>query len=127
MKSLHGKRAFITGASAGIGRATALRFAAMGADLVLLARRENKLQSLVSEIQEEGGRADYRALDLADQRSLSEFAKSVADDGGVDILVNNVSGPAPGRLLDATPADFERDSRCISSPLRYWCSRLSME
>ena len=89
MKSLQGKRAFITGASAGIGRATALRFAAMGADLVLVARRENKLQSLVSEIQEEGGRAEYLALDLADQRALSESAKSLADDGGIDILVNN--------------------------------------
>ena len=108
MKSLQGKRAFITGASAGIGRATALRFAAMGADLVLVARRENKLQSLVSEIQAEGGRAEYLALDLADQRKLSESAKSLADDGGIDILVNNVSGPAPGRLLDATPADFEQ-------------------
>ncbi|MBV8653468.1 MAG: SDR family oxidoreductase [Alphaproteobacteria bacterium] len=90
MSRLTGKVALITGASAGIGRATATLFAAEGARLVLGARREAELQSLVAEIESAGGHAvalagDVRSEDYAQtlvERAVSRFDR-------LDIAFNN--------------------------------------
>ena len=74
---LNNKIALITGASAGIGRASALRFAAEGAKLVLNARRPEPLQALAEQIRAAGGEVVVHAADVADPataRALGELA-----------------------------------------------------
>ncbi|WP_157216267.1 SDR family oxidoreductase [Flavisphingomonas formosensis] len=90
MDRLHNKVAIITGASAGIGRATALLFAQEGASLVVGARRQGELDSLVAEIEAAGGRAVALAGDVRSeeyQRALVETA--VRHFGTLDIAFNN--------------------------------------
>ncbi|HEY0127024.1 MAG TPA: SDR family oxidoreductase [Blastococcus sp.] len=93
-----GRTAVVTGASSGIGAATASRLAAEGFDVVLGARRLDRLEPLAESI---GGRA--LQLDLTDQSSVDAFAAAV---GRVDVLVNNAGG-----AFDLNPvADADLDS-----------------
>ncbi len=88
--SLTGKVAIITGASAGIGQATARTLAAAGAHVVVTARRTDRLEALVDEISSNGGSAVARAADVADLSSVrSVVDTTVNETGPIDILVNN--------------------------------------
>ncbi|WP_414155291.1 SDR family oxidoreductase [Pseudomonas sp. BNK-43-a] len=90
MSNINDKVVLITGASSGIGEAAARLIAAKGAQVVLGARRMDRLQQLVSEIRAEGGSASARALDVTDLDSMHafvEFAK--AQHGKVDVIINN--------------------------------------
>jgi NAD(P)-dependent dehydrogenase (short-subunit alcohol dehydrogenase family) len=99
---LHGKVAIITGASAGIGRTTAKLFAAEGAKVVLGARRESELASLVSEIKERGGSAVALAGDVrSEDYAKALVALAVNTFGRLDIAFNNAgtlgeAGPSTG-------------------------------
>lgn len=85
-----GRTILITGASSGIGRATALRAARRGATVVLVARRTDELDSLRRTIEAEGGRAAAYPCDLTDGDAIEDLAKQVLHDHGViDMLVNN--------------------------------------
>ena len=90
VKNVSGKIVAITGASSGIGEATARLLADEGAKVVLGARRTDRLQKLVAEIRAAGGTAEFRPLDVtsrADMAGFVEFAK--ASFGQLDVLVNN--------------------------------------
>lgn len=90
MQALKNKVAIVTGASSGIGRATAILFAQQGAKVLVTARRQEKLNVLVDEIAEIGGQAIAVAGDIKDEqlaRSLVETAQSLF--GGLDIAFNN--------------------------------------
>ncbi|WP_119460452.1 SDR family oxidoreductase [Rhodospirillaceae bacterium SYSU D60014] len=90
MSNLTGKTVAITGASSGIGEATARLLARHGAHVVLGARRTDRLERLISEIRSEGGSAQYRALDVTvreDMEAFISFAKATF--GRVDVIVNN--------------------------------------
>lgn len=90
MRILEGKTAVVTGASSGIGRAAAKLFAREGARLVVTARRVSELDTLIAEINEEGGEAVALVGDIADEgtaRALTETA--VKSFGGLDIAFNN--------------------------------------
>ena len=90
MSSLSGRIALVTGASQGIGRATALRLAGDGARVALAARNAEKLEEVAAEIAAAGGTAKAFALDVADEASIKACAKEViAHFGKVEILVNN--------------------------------------
>ncbi|MGB0542477.1 MAG: SDR family oxidoreductase [Longimicrobiales bacterium] len=87
---LTGKVAIVTGASAGIGRATARALAAAGAHVVVTARRSDRLDSLVAEIHGSGGSATARAADVATLSDVQSVVDATVDQSGrVDILVNN--------------------------------------
>jgi NADP-dependent 3-hydroxy acid dehydrogenase YdfG len=90
VKNVSGKVVAITGASSGIGEATARLLADEGAKVVLGARRTDRLQKLVAEIRAAGGTAEFRALDVtkrADVAGFVDFAKTSF--GQLDVLVNN--------------------------------------
>ena len=86
-QNLDGRVAVITGASSGIGEATARALAQAGAAVALLARREDRVQALADELGE--GRALAVRADVTDEASLRAAAERVAELGRVDILVNN--------------------------------------
>ncbi len=91
MSSIHNQAVFITGASSGIGRATALAFAAQGARLLLCARRVDRLDTLRVEAQQAGASAvNSFALDVRDRASVEAAIRSLPDGWQpIDILVNN--------------------------------------
>jgi len=87
---LKGKVAAVTGASSGIGRATALALARAGARVLAGARRTDRLEALASEIGAAGGEALARPLDVTDRASCGAFVEAAASEWGpVEILVNN--------------------------------------
>ncbi|MEA2459428.1 MAG: hypothetical protein QOC95_2400 [Thermoleophilaceae bacterium] len=100
--ALDGKVAAITGASSGIGEATALALSEAGAAVVLGARREDRLEALAARITDAGGRAVPVAVDVSDEDSARAFVDRAASefDGRLDILVNNAGvmllGPVEG-------------------------------
>lgn len=84
------KVVIITGASSGIGEATAKLLAKNGAKLVLAARREDRLQALKEEIEQLGGQAVYQVTDVTKTEQLDQLAKLAQETyGSVDVLVNN--------------------------------------
>ncbi len=94
----------ITGASAGIGRATARRFAGRGADIALLARGVDGLAAAEREIQEMGGRAKAIAVDVSDAQAVDDAAGRIEETlGPIDVWVNNAmtSVFAPVREMEA--------------------------
>ncbi|MAM02272.1 MAG: oxidoreductase [Myxococcales bacterium] len=104
-QSLTGKVALVTGASAGIGHATALSLAEAGAHVVASARREDRLEELVSEINRKGGSAVSRAADVTESGAvLQAVSDTVAESGRIDILVNNAGIM---RISDMTENNIE--------------------
>ncbi|MGB0191234.1 MAG: SDR family NAD(P)-dependent oxidoreductase, partial [Nocardioides sp.] len=89
--------AVVTGASSGIGEATALTLAAGGYPVAVGARREDKLTALVQRIREAGGEAVGHVLDVSSTQSVEEFAAKVtADLGDVEVVVSAAAQLAPG-------------------------------
>ena len=89
-EQLNGKVAVVTGASSGIGEATALALAAAGAQVALAARRTDRLEALVKRISESGGQAISIVADVADDAQAHDMILKTKDAfGRVDILVNN--------------------------------------
>lgn len=84
------KTVIITGASSGIGEATAVRLAHDGHRVVLGARRTDRLEALVADIESRGGLATYRRLDVTDAEDVAAFVNDAAESHGrVDVIVNN--------------------------------------
>jgi NADP-dependent 3-hydroxy acid dehydrogenase YdfG len=95
----------VTGASSGIGEATALRLAAQGHHVVLGARRADRLASLAEKIRASGGSADAWRLDVTDRGDVAAFVDAAVDaHGRIDVLVNN-AGLMPLSRLDALLVD----------------------
>jgi NADP-dependent 3-hydroxy acid dehydrogenase YdfG len=98
---LFGRVAAVTGATSGIGEATAVALAQAGAAVALAGRRADRLESLAQRIESEGGRALAIPTDVADEEQASAFVKRAHDElGGLSILVNNAGvmllGPVAG-------------------------------
>ena len=105
MQTLTDRIVLITGASSGIGAATARTLAARGATVVLGARRVDRLEALVAEITAAGGHAEARALDVVSRDAMQAFVdEAVARHGRIDAIVNN-AGVMPLSPLSARKFD----------------------
>jgi 3-oxoacyl-[acyl-carrier protein] reductase len=106
--SLAGRHALVCGASAGIGRASALALASLGARITVLARRRDVLEAFLPALRSAGASAAAALVaDLDDPESFEPAVRALLDAGGaVQVLVNNSGGPAPGAILASSPAHF---------------------
>ena len=90
MKKLENKTIIITGASSGIGSATAKLLASHGAQMVIAARREDRLKELKKEIEEEGGSALIVTTDVSKRQDMEVLVqKSLDEYGNIDVMINN--------------------------------------
>jgi citronellol/citronellal dehydrogenase len=103
-----GKVAVVTGGGSGIGRCTAHELASLGAKVVVMGRKVEKLDRVVAEIAEDGGDAEAAALDIRDEDAVkAAVAGVVARHGRIDCLVNNAGGQFPAPLSAITKRGFE--------------------
>ena len=106
---LKGRAAVVTGASSGLGRATAVSLARAGADVSLVARSEEELEGAAREISAIGVRALVVPTDLADEgETEAAVAKTVAEFGRLDVLVNAAGTDAPGPVEELEAAGWDR-------------------
>jgi NADP-dependent 3-hydroxy acid dehydrogenase YdfG len=107
-KPLAGKTALVTGASAGIGWATALALAHQGANLVVTARREQRLHQLCRELESIGIKAVSHAGDAAEESTAQQtVALTLSTFGHLDILINNAGAGNYKHLVDTSVEDYD--------------------
>ena len=102
------KVVLITGASSGIGKETAIEFAKKGAQIILVARRKNKLEELEKEITKFNVSTMICQCDISDKSQVSKISATVLDKfGSIDILVNNAGFAIYGSVYDLTIEEIE--------------------
>jgi len=106
---LDGRTAVVTGASSGLGSGFARCLASVGADVVLVARRKDRLDSLATELASTGSRVTVVAADVSNPDDCERAAETAFDQHGrIDVLVNNAGMGGHGSALKDTPDDFRR-------------------
>ncbi|VCU71730.1 3-oxoacyl-[acyl-carrier-protein] reductase FabG [Pigmentiphaga humi] len=123
---LQGKVAVITGATAGIGLATALKFIEEGARVAICARNAEKLERTAEFLRAKGGDVFAQATDVSDPAQIESFMTAlVAHFGRLDILVNNAGTSMRGPFLNVSDADWEADMQLkLFGAIR--CSRIAV-
>jgi NADP-dependent 3-hydroxy acid dehydrogenase YdfG len=107
-KLLENTVAFVTGASSGIGEATALKLAAQGAAVVLVARRQDRLDQLARDIEKQGRKALVVAADISDKRqAFNAVDTAVAKFGRLDTVINNAGVMYNAPTLEIPLEDWE--------------------
>ena len=106
--SLKGRRALVCGSTQGIGRAAAIELAQLGAEVILLARNEERLGSVASELTSvHGQRHSWMVADFSDPASVADAARrGITPERPVHILINNTGGPPGGPAHTADPETF---------------------
>lgn len=105
----HKRRALITGASSGIGKATALAFAKAGIDVALVSRSQEKLEGVAAVAKEIGVEAKAFTVDLGSVAQVKTKIQAIADEfGDIDILVNNAGIGYTANLSDTSLEDWQR-------------------
>lgn len=109
MSQITGKSVIITGASSGIGEATARILAERGAKLMLAARREERLDKLASEVEAAGGTATYRTVDVTQRSQVEALAQATLEQyGKIDVMINNAGIMPLSRLEQLLVEEWER-------------------
>lgn len=109
MTSQNQRRALITGASSGIGKATALAFAQAGIDVALVSRSQDKLEEIATKAREAGVEAKAYPLDLAKMDQVKAEISAIATDfAPIDILVNNAGMGYTNPLIETPLSDWQR-------------------
>lgn len=115
---LKGKRALIGGGSQGLGAAIAKSFAEAGAEVVLLARSEEKLHKITNSLPAASGiRHSYLSVDMTRPEVLKREITSLLKSSPVDILVNNTGGPPPGTVLEMESEDYKKAYSLLFEPV----------
>ncbi|MFF4787570.1 SDR family oxidoreductase [Streptomyces griseorubiginosus] len=105
----HGKVVVVTGASGGVGRATARAFAERGARVALLARGREGLAAAADEVERAGGEALVVSVDVSDAKAVEDAAQQVVDAfGHIDVWVNNAFTGVFAPFTEITPDEFRR-------------------
>jgi 3-oxoacyl-[acyl-carrier protein] reductase len=105
--NLKGKRAVVCGSTQGIGKATAIELALLGAGVTLLAREEAKLKEVVIELSTHAGQVhDYLVADFSFPDLVKQVIEGYLANREVHILINNTGGPPAGQVIEAGPEDF---------------------
>ncbi len=105
---LLGKVAIITGGGTGLGKSMARRFAVLGADVAIVSRNKEHLESTMNELKDEGYSISYRQCDIRDPEQIEEAVDSIIDEfGKVDILVNNAAGNFVSKTEMLSPKAFD--------------------
>ncbi|MGY2063923.1 SDR family NAD(P)-dependent oxidoreductase [Blastococcus sp. SYSU DS0619] len=108
-RPLAGKVALVTGASSGIGEATAVALAGAGAAVAIGARRTDRLDALAGRLRDEGASLLQLALDVTDERACADaVARTRSELGGLDVLVNNAGVMLLGTIAGADTEDWRR-------------------
>ncbi len=104
---LKGKNALVCGSTQGIGKATAMELASLGANVTLLARDEAKLKSVLNELSaSQGQKHTFSVADFGFPNQLKTVIEKIISEREIHILVNNTGGPPAGQAIDAKPEDF---------------------
>lgn len=105
--NLIGKRAIVCGSTQGIGKATAIELASLGASITLVARNEEKLKQAIKELSASGGKShNYLVADFSNPDSLQTAISSFTKEHTADILVNNTGGPPGGPAMNAGVSEY---------------------
>ncbi len=103
-----GQTIIVTGGGSGIGRCTAHELAALGAQVLLVGRKAEKLQKVAGEIAEDGGKADWQACDIRDEEAVKALvARLMERFGPIHGLMNNAGGQYPAPLASINQKGFE--------------------
>lgn len=104
--NLNGKRALVCGSTQGIGKASAIELARLGAGVTLVARNEEKLKAVCAGLPPSQAGHDYIVADFDLPEQLRQKIDAYAQKNTVHILVNNTGGPTAGPAMDARPEEF---------------------
>jgi len=108
-RPLSGKVALVTGASSGIGEATAVALAAAGAAVAIGARRKDRLEGLAARLEDDGAPVLPLDLDVTDEQACAAAVRRTREElGGLDVLVNNAGVMLLGTIVGADPEDWRR-------------------
>ncbi len=120
---IEGKTALVTGASSGMGAAIAHSLAKAGAQVLLLARREEELNKVAGEIRSAGGKAMVYPIDLTDSQAVEVLAGRINREVGTpDILVNN-AGAGQWRFIEETSAEEAREMMAMPYLAAFYVTR----
>jgi len=103
-----GKNIIVTGGGSGIGRCAAHELSALGANVIIVGRKVEKLQQVSTEIEEDGGKVDYFSCDIREEDSVKAMIKQIiAKHGHINGLVNNAGGQFPSPLASINQKGWE--------------------
>jgi len=104
--SLRGKNALVCGSTQGIGKATAIELASLGASVILMARDEKKLKTTLSELPSTNQNHSFVVADFSFPDQVKSVIDKLVSEKEIHVLINNTGGPPAGQAIDSKPEDF---------------------